>query len=234
MSLFTSSNVTCPLCREVVNTSAAGSINADRRPDFREDIMNNRFQDISCPNCGTDFRLEPDFNYLDVGHGQWIAGFPARRIDEYDLAETEAQEIYDASYGPGARPAAQDVGQLLTMRVTFGWPAVREKLLIRDLGLDDVTIELTKLDIMRRLPEATLAPGIELRLAGMDGPMMSFVWIDAESEDIVQSFSADRALYDAITDKAADWAPMGARVSAGPFVDMQRLYLSDTRPVTVE
>ena len=77
MSLFQSVNLTCPSCDSLITMDSVGSVNADRRPDLRDDIIHNRFQDVTCENCGNSFRLQPNFNYLDAGRGQWIAGMPA-------------------------------------------------------------------------------------------------------------------------------------------------------------
>jgi hypothetical protein len=224
MSLFTTSNVTCPACGSVVQMKAAGSINADRRPDLRDAILNDSFQIVACGNCGLSFRLEPEFNYLDVGRGQWLAALPARRIADLAAAEAETQQVFDASYGPAARPAAQEVGRLLQLRLTFGWPGTKEKLLLRALDLDDVIVEMTKLDLMRRLPSAPLVEFVELRVMGLADGVIQFAFVNAETEEVQQTFGANRQLYDDIAAQPGPWAAMRARLTAGPFVDMQRLY----------
>lgn len=229
MSLFTTSNVSCPVCGTVVQMMAAGSINADRRPDLRQAILDDSFQIVTCGSCALSFRLEPEFNYLDVGRGQWLAALPARRIADLAEAEAETRQVFDASYGPAARPAAQEVGKLLQLRLTFGWPGTREKLLLRDLGLDDVIIEMVKLDLMRRLPSAPLVEFMELRVQGMADGVIQFAFVNAETEEVDQSFGANRQLYDDIAAQSDAWATIRARLTAGPFVDMQRLY--QTTPV---
>lgn len=234
MSLFTNSNVTCPNCEAVVNMPAVGSVNADRRPDFREAILADTFQITTCPTCHEDFRLAPLFNYLDVEHGQWLAGLPAPRALDWLEVEDEIGGVFEASFGSNVPAAAREVADLLTVRVCFGWPALREKIYLRLAGLDDVTVELMKLDLMRRLKDAPFVQGTELRVDEVNDRVFAMVWIDAETEEVSQRFEAQRALYDAITAKPEAWAPLRAQLSDGPFVDMQKLFLGAGRKVAAQ
>lgn len=229
MSLFKTISITCPNCDTNSDFEAAGSVNADRRPDLRDDIFENRFQMVKCPSCDHEMRLEPEFNYLDVANGQWLAAYPPRRIDDYLVIEDEVRTLFDASYGPRATPSAQDVGAGLRARLTFGWPGTREKLLLGMNGLDDVVIEMLKLDLLRRLPSAPLGLGIELRVIDVDADALTFVWIETSSEAIRQQFTANRALLTAIEEAPEDWAAVRASLTRGLFVDMQKLYIGEGR-----
>jgi hypothetical protein len=222
-------NVNCPKCGAVVHMDAVGSVNADRRPDLRDAILANHFQDTSCGACGTGFRLSPELNYLDVGRGQWITGLPAEQIADFLELEDQAQSVFDTSYGAKASPAAREIGSGLTPRLTFGWPALREKLQLRELGLDDVVVELLKVDLLRRLPEAPLAPGVECRLVDVVGDLLHFVWVESDTEDVRSDFRVRRALYDAIAADPKGWSGVRDQLTDGPFVDMQKLYLGEGR-----
>ena len=230
MSLFRTMNVTCPNCGTAVNMSAVGSVNADRRPDLRSAILQSEFQDTKCPSCGTSFRLSPDFNYLDVGRGQWIAGLSADRLGDWAELEDETMATFDSTYGSKAIAAARDVGAGLAVRLTFGWPAIREKILAREHDLDDALLEMLKLETMRRLPAAPFAAGIELRLVGASDDTLTFSWIDAETEEVSQSLDVRRTLLDAIAENPEGWANIRSKLTDGPFVDMQKLYVGDGRP----
>ncbi len=231
MSLFRSTNVSCPNCGETVNMSGVGSINADRRPDFRDAILESRFQDETCPNCQTTFRLAPEFNYLDVGRNQWIASLPASRVRDWIELEDEAKESFDISYGSKAPQAARDIGDDLGVRLTFGWPALREKLLARQHAIDDATLEMLKLETIRRVPSAPLAEGIELRLVEVTDELLTFVWIDAEREEVLETLQVRRTLLDAILENAEAWKSIRDQLTDGPFVDMQKLFMGQGRAV---
>lgn len=234
MSLFTSMNVQCPNCNETQNINAVGSVNADRRPDYREAILDESFQIIACSNCETKFRMEPLFNYLEVAKGHWIAAMPSRQMPDFLEIEDEVNAVFSVSYGDSAQASARNIGKDLNARVTFGWPAVREKILIESLDLDDVTVELLKLDLLRRLPDAPLlTPGMELRIVAGDNESLSFAWINSTSEEVVQSFTASRELLDEITGNPDGWAAIRSQLTNGPFVDIQKLYMGEGR-VAVE
>lgn len=211
---------------------AVGSVNADRRPDFRDAILEDHFQDTTCGSCGKSFRLQPEFNYLDAGRHQWIAAMPASRMLDYLEVEDEVFDLFDRSFGKKAPASAQAIGNGLDVRITFGWPAIREKLFARANDLDDAGLELLKLDILRKLPSAPLGPGVELRLVGLFDGEMAFAWIDTQDEEAIEEFTVPREWYDAIADSGETWAPTRDRLQDGPFVDMQKLYLGQGRVAT--
>jgi hypothetical protein len=227
MSLFQPVNLVCPNCSALITMDAVGSVNADRRPDLRVSILANDFQDASCHECEHSLRLQPNFNFLDVGRSQWIASMPASYIGRFGEIGGEVQTLFDQSYGKKAPAAAQSVGNGLSVRLTFGWPALREKLYVREVGLDDITLELCKLDLMRRLPEVLLGAGIELRLLTVAGDHLSFAWIDSATEEVKSQFNANRALYDAIADAPDAWANLAKQIGNSAFADIQKLYLTE-------
>ena len=230
MSLFVPMNLTCPNCAAVFTYEAVGSVNADRRPDLRTEILEDRFQTATCSECGHDFRLEPDFNYLDVGRHQWIAALPASQLRDHLEIVADTQAVFDLSYGAEAPAAAQSVGQDLQQRLVFGWPALREKLVLQDIGFDDTLWEVAKLDLLRRLPEAPMAEGVELRLMGMRADMLDLAWIAASSETHLNDFQVERGLYDHIAADPAPWQAVPALLASNPLVDIQKLFRGEAPP----
>ncbi|MCA0872559.1 CpXC domain-containing protein [Seohaeicola saemankumensis] len=229
MSLFRPASITCPACDTLIEVEESDSVNADRRPDLREAIIDGTFQQMNCPSCDVQIRLEPQFNYLEVGQSLWIAVFPPRMMPEYIEVEDSITDVFDNAYGKHAQPSARVIGDDLDVRLVFGWPALREKLVVRAAGLDDTLVELLKLDLMRRLPEAELGTGRELRVLAVDDDVLSFAWILPETETEMERFACDRALYDAIAGNPDGWAPIRAQLTDGPFVDMQKLYMGEGR-----
>ncbi|GGH25035.1 CpXC protein [Cribrihabitans marinus] len=230
MSLFHPVNLVCPACNAVFTMPAVGSVNADRRPDLRDDILNDSFQDTVCEACEAEFRLQPEFNYLDVGRGQWIAAMPAGRMPDYLEVEDQVSEVFETSYGSKAPKAAQEIGDGLTVRLTFGWPAVREKILTREAGIDDVALEILKLDMLRNMENARIGPGNELRLVGDMGADLAFAWIASDSEESTgDEFLVARYAYDTIASDPEPYAALREDLTDGPFVDMQKLYVGRGR-----
>lgn len=229
MSLFRSTNVSCPNCQKTVNMNGVGSVNADRRPDLRDAILRSDFQDTTCPHCQTSFRLAPEFNYLDVGRHQWIASMPAHRLRDWIECEDAAKASFEISYGAKAQASAREIGADLNVRLTFGWPALREKILAQEHGIDDAFLEMLKMETMRRIPSAPLDEGIELRLVDVGDEVLTFVWIDAATEETLQALQIRRTLLEAIVENAEAWQSIRAKLTDGPFVDMQKLFMGQGR-----
>ena len=170
-----------------------------------------------------------DFTYLDMGRGQWIAALPARRMIDFLDEEARAQATFDKSFGAEATPEAKAIGDELNMRVTFGWPALREKIVANELDLDDVALECMKTDLIRRLDSAPMAPGINLRLVAMDEDQFQMLWVNSVTEQGLEHLALNRALYDEIVGNSEAWSPIRTALSEGPFVDMARLYMGQGR-----
>ena len=229
MSLFHPVNLVCPACSEAITMMAVGFVNADRRPDFRDAILDDSFQDVTCDACSETFRLQPQFNYLDAQRGQWIAAMPAGRLRAHLEVEDEVSALFEDSYGANAPQAAQSVAEGLDVRVTFGWPAVREKLLARANDLDDAILEMMKMHILRSVPSAPIEEGVELRCVQVGEDAMTFVWLETLTEKAIQEISGPRAVYDAIAANPEGWAKTRQKLENGFFVDMQKLYMGEGR-----
>jgi hypothetical protein len=229
MSLFRPVNLICPSCGALIVMEAVGSVNADRRPDLRIAILEDRFQDTTCGSCAKSFRLPPEFTYLDVGRGQWIASMPAARMPSYLEVEDQISAAFTQSYGATAPAAARELGAGLTVRLTFGWPAIREKLLLAGAGLEDVVVEIIKLDLIRRLPETPLSPGTELRLVQATEDLLALAWIDTATEKGQGEIVLPRAAYPEMLADIDAWGDVRAQLVNGPFVDIQKLYMGPGR-----
>lgn len=226
MSIFKTVEVVCPACSQFVEFEAVYSVNADRRPDLRDEILAGTFQHEACPKCGESFRLTPELTYLDEERGQWIAAFPADRMSDWETVEEEAGALFDESFGSKTPPMAQSIGAGLTPRVTFGWTGLREKLKAAEAGLDDTALELTKMAILGGLPDNKLRNDTELRLGDVENGDLVMVWVRSGNEMLLEGLRVPRKLYEDIRDDKDDWQPLRDKVSAGMYVDMLRLLLA--------
>jgi len=226
MSLFQPETVACPACGAPVEFAVVYSINADRRPDLRDGILDGTFQEEICDKCDKAFRLEPELTYLDVARKQWLLVQPAGKLADWPELEERAKSSFDKSYGPHQAPAVQALGRTMQARVTFGWAAFREKLLAVERGLDDVVLELVKLAIIRGLDDSPLADDTELRLVDLEGDDLVLAWIKSADESAVEVLTAPRALYDEIAADTGSWKALRDQLLQGAFVDLQRLLIS--------
>jgi hypothetical protein len=223
MSQFTTATVVCPACSTEVSFDLVQSVNADRMPSLRAQILARTFQSKACPACGTGFRVEPGFNYVEHGRDLWIAAWPLQRLPHWQEEEAAAEMRFERVYGPQSSPFIQAIGARLKRRLAFGWAAVREKLVIADLGLDDVAVELCKSAVLRASASAPVGLGAELRLLGGDVDHLGFAWLRSLDESMLQPVRVKRALYDEIAaDDGGDWLPLRKQLG-GMFVDVGRL-----------
>lgn len=229
MSLFVSMHVDCPECDHTNTMDAVGSVNADRRPDLREEILEDQFQIIKCANCDTEFRLQPEFNYLDVENGLWILAMPADGVADYIENEDKTTALFGTSYGADAPDAAQTVGDNLTCRLTFGWLAAREKLVLRIAGLDDIIVEMMKMDLLRRMPGAHFDIGVELRVTSVSDENLELAWVRAVSEEALEFMAVSKEAYFSVENARDQWGGIEAQLTDGPFVDIQKLFLGSGR-----
>lgn len=223
MSQFSSTTLACPGCGAGLAFEAVHSVNAERSPALRTQILEERFQRVTCPHCGTDFRLEPDFNYVEHDRRLWIAVRPLALLTHWPQEEERVAALFEQVYTRGS-PYMRQLGLTLRRRLVFGWAALREKLLADDLGLDDLTLELTKSAALRASGSAPVGLGTELRLVGGDAQLLLLAWLRSADETPGQRLRIQRALYDEIAaDAEGAWAELRGTLGAGPFVDLGRM-----------
>lgn len=222
MSLFRKVDVPCPSCGGSVPFELVFSVNAKRRPDLREEILRGTFQSQTCSACGKTFRVQPEFNYVDIGRGLWVAAFPLEKRGDWQVHEDHAEAIFQKSYGRNASQAARALGANLTKRLTFGWSALREKIVAFDAGLDDITIELCKLAVIRGLADQPLGDETELRLIDFEGEDLILAWIVSVSERLIEQLRVPRSLYDEVSADSASWSDLRNDLSQGMLVDLDR------------
>jgi hypothetical protein len=225
MSLFKNVTLPCPACGEETPFDAVASVNADRRPDFREAILDGSFQRQACGKCGKTFRLEPAMTYLDSGRGQWIAAHPFNAIGEWEALEKQTRAAFDRGYGEKASAPARKLGANLKPRLVFGWGALREKVFAAEQQLSDVDLELTKIAVLRNSGQTPLSSETELRLVSVEGDQLIMAWVLAQMEEVVEKLKVPRDLFAEIAANRAGWQPLRDELSGGLFVDMQRLML---------
>ena len=223
MSLFNRAAVQCPNCGTEQTVDLVVSINADRRPDLRQQILDRAFQGPTCSACGASFLMPPRFTYLDFARRQWILAHSGEDLPKWSELEAEAAEVFATNYGPGTPPAARQIGREISPRIVFGWPALREKLVLRELGLDDVEFELMKMAVIRNIPGSPLTDETELRLIRGEGDTLVLAWIERATETPGKSLRVPRQVYDEVAADGEAWAPLRAELAGHSFVDGNRL-----------
>ena len=222
MSIFRTYEIPCPQCGGVVAFDLVHSINADRMPAYRDEILAGEFQMRTCSECEHEFRIEPEFNYVDLGRKLWVAAWPERELPQWVSKAEQTSQLFAGSFGSEAPPAARDLAEGVSVRMTFGWAALVEKIIANELGVDDTTLEVVKATLMRhskRLP----AMGSQLRLMGEEDGELVFGWFSHGNEEMSTALRIHRGIVDEVEADPEPFAAVREAVGPEPFVDLQRM-----------
>jgi hypothetical protein len=226
MSIFRTVYLDCPACGTAVSYQLVHSVNAGRRPDLRDAILDGSFQRETCRSCERAFRLDPEFIYIDLPNRLYIGVWPVGRRATWRDYAARTRATFEQSMGAQAPAEARELAQDVDVRVVFGWHALVEKILARQAGIDDRSLEVAKLAVMRTQEEVPMPGSAELRLVALrDGDLM-MTWAGAAPG------SADdepppvlRVPHQLIADIEADpatWAAARDGAAEGDVVDFQR------------
>ena len=214
MSTFATRRCTCPRCGASEERSLAVTLDGS---DQAEAILSDRFQSFSC-GCGASYVVDDPFVLVDFERGHWIAALPARNEAAWRRFEHESHQLWQLHVVRSAPPIVREMGARMTIRTTFGLAGLRDKLVALRSGLDDVALELLKLDLMRS--ELGLAPSLRPRLAAVEADRLLFT-VRGRTEHL----AVPRERLDDIALDPLEWAVAHESVSRGPYVDVGRLLI---------
>jgi len=221
MSVFNTTAMACPACGASVDFELVHSVNAVRRPDLRTAILDRSFQRQACPSCGTTFRVEPKFTYLDTGRKQFLAVWPASELANWQEVEARSKASYDKAFGPGSDAGALAEG--MQARCVFGWLGLNEKLIAAEHGIDDIDLEMAKLATLRAMGDVKVGADREFRLVGATDDELIVGWLRTSTEEIDDEYSVPRQILKDIQGAPDTWAALRADVAGEMFVDYRRL-----------
>lgn len=229
MSRFFTATATCPDCSTLNTLDYPASVNADRREDLRAAILDGSLYTMPCTKCGLSLVFEPHLTYLDMGRGEWILTAASTAASDWREAEADALRVYNLAFGAASSPAARAIGEKLSARLVFGWPALVEKLHCDELGIDDVALEVTKLVVLRDGPAREFDPSRDLRLRARENGSLLLDRVDPATGVPSDSLTIPEALYDAIATGGAGWDGLRGMIAGRMVVDLCRV-LRDPGP----
>jgi hypothetical protein len=226
MSIFRNVNADCPGCNTPVPFELVFSVAADRRPDLRDAILDGSFQRQACPSCGTTFRAEPEFIYMDIRRGQYIGVWPASKRLQWRECAERTREVFDSTLGASATREAREIGNGLQARVVFGWAALVEKLLCQEAGINDGTLEIAKALVMRNADTIRIPGAQEFRLVRFEGDDPVLAWVRGADGSVSDASRVPRKLIAEIEAVPEQWQALRDEAVDGLVVDLQREMLA--------
>lgn len=221
MSEYVDTTVSCPACGRETLCSLARSVNIDGSPDVREAVMANRFQRVECPGCSHRFDALGPFAYNDLGRGQWVGVAPSAWATDWLRVERRLRGSFEAARSTAPASLAGAL-QAMTVRTVFGLDALAEKLWAWETGIDDVELELFKLDVIRSRG-LVLHPDHCPRLLRVEGDTL--VMAVSKANDAARAI-IERVIVtwprQAVAGRAdaAEWADARRRLTASSHVDL--------------
>jgi hypothetical protein len=223
MSILRPLTFHCSACLHPISTGVYDSINAARRPDLREAILADTLHALDCGGCGKPMRVPPSLVYLDIPGELVVVAFPAEDRAEWAAAVADGQRTLDAAFGHG--PGAEILAQS-TVRVVFGWAALREKIVIQDAGLDDVDVEITKMAILRTSASLPVFDELDLRLIATKEGAMRMAWVDVETSERIERLTVPADAVSSVQPRSEGWSSLREELSSTPYVDLSRFVLA--------
>jgi hypothetical protein len=226
MSVFHTQTVSCPACATPVEFKLVFSVNADRRPDLRDAIVAGTFQRQPCPSCGAEFRVDPEFTYMELRQKLFIGVWPVAKRAEWKACAAKTAETFEEGLGRKASPEGAKLGVGIEPRAVFGWPALVEKLVARQAGIDDRTLELAKVMALRHGSETPIPGQRELRLVEAGADDFVLAWVRPADSRVERAMRVPRTLIAEIDAEPEPWKAMREEVGEGLVVDFQREMLA--------
>lgn len=224
MSTFFLESITCPHCGDERERRVAHSVNGQRAPHLREQILHGSFQHVVCEDCGEPFVINEPFVYVDLPRRQWVHVYATEQEAEWRLMEAETREALELAGGPSALPASQLMMQGVQARTVFGLDGLREKLLCSEAGLDDARLELLKLELGTAPGGIPLSTSYHLRLQACADDELVLV-AGGVDEAIVVQIVLPRAGYDELGAAPERWQGLYQQLVAGTYVDLGRFLI---------
>ena len=154
MSKFVIKEKICPFCGAMETRSIAQSLSVARSPHLKKAILDEEFQLFSCSMCKEKYYVEDPFFYMDFNDKHWIAVYPLCWEPEWRENEHESTRLFDMYLkGEYAPPIAHEMATGFSVRTVFGLLNLADKLRCFDAELNDISIELLKLHLMKCTPE---------------------------------------------------------------------------------
>ena len=220
MSTRTPTQITCAPCGASMMVTLFDSISADRLPDARKWVLERSLMSATC-TCGVTTRVEHPTLFVDMGRGWWIDLAIERRRATFPDSERETRAQFAAAFDTTKfPPAIAAMRDNLRVRVVFGLDELREKLLCSEHELEDVYLEILKLELFVARPELLANGFVRLILDDVTDGALDFVGLGPGRE--IARLRVLRAAHDAMAGRRSELASTYPALFGGCYVNALR------------
>jgi hypothetical protein len=227
MSIFSRHGVACPQCQALTDGLLIRSLNPVRHPHLKELLLARQLHAFRCVGCEATFEVDSPLLYVDLERRQFVGMVPNAARQRGAEVAREFMQVWEETFVRGPAMVAAEAGDYL-VRLAFGHEELREKIVIDDAGLSDLSVEALKAVILTSEPWFRDAGVVTLSLDAVEPETgeLCFVplWIDGPPDAAaIPALWVERASYDAVD---ADYDQLLERypgVASGPHCSLVRL-----------
>jgi hypothetical protein len=223
VSVYQNRPLCCPACGFEQVQSVLVSLNGQRTPRIVEEIRRGVFQHLRCERCGAAFVADGPLIYTDFSLRRWVGVFPRTWEEAWRSIEHQSADSHRRAMIDHAPAIVREMADGFAIRTVFGLPALAEKILCWDHGLDDRLVEVLKLDLYRSEGGPAADPLRRPRLIAASGDRLDFACDGLLPDGDTLSVGTERL--DAIAGDVAAWQGALDRIASGPYVDVGRLLI---------
>jgi hypothetical protein len=131
LSIIDRNEYDCPNCHNKLTITVYDSVNVGTNPELKELVLAGKVNSTVCPECGKRIVINQPFMYHDMANRLVIYYF-TDRTDRDELAASSAMFTVFGDY---------------TLRYVDRLPELIEKIKMFDSGLNDIAIQLLKMNL---------------------------------------------------------------------------------------
>jgi hypothetical protein len=225
MSTRYTTDVECARCGRSNQVAIADSYSVDRLPAVREWVLDRTLMSTAC-TCGFRIEVDKPLLYSDIARGWWIQIATPDRRPMFEVCEDETRTEFASVFDPSTFPkAVAAIGERLRVRVVFGREELREKVLCADHGLDDVLVEILKLEVLVARPELLESGADILVLDGVVDDALALVALTANKSGHYQAAAevrVSRSAHDSLVARRDELAVTYPALFGGTYVNALR------------
>lgn len=228
MSTLSPGVVVCHRCQARFDAQLWTGLHATRAPEVREAVLDGTFHRFECRGCGELVFVEPTMLYTDFDRRQWVAVLPEAGIRHRTALARLVEDGFHHNMEVACPPMVKAWAPSFVRRLVFGLPALRDKLLAWDAGLDDRVLELYKLQVLR--DQGVIRPDTRLWLDAVEPERLVFNRVEAQpavSMELVRRYGVERAGYDRIYAERQPYAVTTPALFSGIVVDWRAPWNAD-------
>ena len=217
-------NIRCPKCNFTFDTILHEFVNIESNPEFKEQLMYNKFNRVTCNDCGFDFRVDLPLLYSDPKKNILIHWIPETKDHNADLILEEFDEIiYKMNQNMDKKIETPNI-RLVMSRVELV-----EVIYLIESSMNLRIVEYIKYNIFSRNKEKVNPESnrLLLNIEDSDSNELCFVIQNIENNQLGDILRYGRSAYDSLEELFNEDPEEFLQMFPGPYISARNLLLEE-------